>query len=74
MRKSLMIAGLVSAALLSGAAPGLAARNNGGGSIDASCTLNPFNHTIRCYECSKQADGTTRCDWVIRPQARSMSY
>ncbi len=49
-------------------APAFAATNSGGGSIGRGCTLNPFNHTMRCIDfdqCTKNAKGETVCPVVV---------
>jgi hypothetical protein len=50
---------------LFGVTPSLADTNNGGsGSIGRGCTLNPFNHTMRCIDfdhCTTDKQGRKTC-------------
>lgn len=44
------------------------AESNGGGGIGRGCTLNPFNHTMRCIDfdhCTKDKNGKTVCPVVV---------
>ena len=49
--------------------PAYADTNSGGGSASvAGCTLNPFNHTMRCIDfdhCTKNKNGQTVCPVVV---------
>ena len=50
------------------AAPAFADTNSGGGGIGRGCTLNPFNHTMRCIDfdhCTKDKNGKTVCPVTI---------
>ena len=54
----LLVAGTFSAA------PAFADTNGGGGGIGRGCTLNPFNHTMRCIDfdhCTKNSKGERVC-------------
>jgi hypothetical protein len=56
-----LIAGIV------GATPSFA-DTKGGGTIGRGCTLNPFNHTMRCIDfdhCTKNSKGETVCPVVV---------
>ena len=58
----LLVAGTFSAA------PAFADTNGGGGGIGRGCTLNPFNHTMRCIDfdhCTKNSKGETVCPVVV---------
>jgi hypothetical protein len=51
-----------------GAAPAFADTNGGGGTIGRGCTLDPFNHTMRCIDfdhCTKDKNGKTVCPVVV---------
>jgi len=57
----MLVAGLL------GATPSLA-DTNGGSTIGRGCTLNPFNHTMRCIDfdhCTKNSKGETVCPVVV---------
>ena len=44
------------------------ADTKGGGTIGRGCTLNPFNHTMRCIDfdhCTKNSKGETVCPVVV---------
>jgi hypothetical protein len=48
--------------------PAFADTNSGGGTIGRGCTLNPFNHTMRCIDfdhCTKDKNGKTVCPVVV---------
>ena len=50
-----------------GTAPAFADTNSGG-SIGRGCTLNPFNHTMRCIDfdhCSKNSKGEQVCPTTV---------
>jgi len=58
---------LVLIAGLLGATPSFA-DTKGGGTIGRGCTLNPFNHTMRCIDfdhCTKNSKGETVCPVVV---------
>ena len=58
---------LVLIAGLLGATPSFA-DTKGGGTIGRGCTLNPFNHTMRCIDfdhCTKNSKGETLCPVVV---------
>jgi len=58
---------LVLVAGLLGVTPSFA-DTNGGGTIGRGCTLNPFNHTMRCIDfdhCTKNSKGETVCPVVV---------
>ncbi len=55
---------LVLVAGLFAATPSFADTNNGGGGIGRGCTLNPFNHTMRCIDfdhCTTDKQGNKTC-------------
>jgi hypothetical protein len=57
----MLVAGLL------GATPSLA-DTKGGSTIGRGCTLNPFNHTMRCIDfdhCTKNSKGETVCPVVV---------
>ena len=60
---------LVSA--LAAVGPAFADTNNGGNSgIGRGCTLDPFNHTMRCIDfdhCSTDKNGKKTCPVVVTP-------
>jgi hypothetical protein len=58
---------LVLIAGLLGATPSFA-DTKGGGTIGRGCTLNPFNHTMRCIDfdhCTKNSKGEIVCPVVV---------
>jgi hypothetical protein len=59
------IAALVAASL---AASPVLANQNGGGTIGRGCTLDPFNHTMRCIDfdhCTLDKNGNRVCPVVV---------
>lgn len=56
---------------LAAAFPAFADTNNGGNSgIGRGCTLNPFDHTMRCIDfdhCTTDKDGNKTCPVVVTP-------
>jgi hypothetical protein len=55
---------LILVAGLFAATPSLADTNNGGGGIGRGCTLNPFDHTMRCIDfdhCTTDKNGNKTC-------------
>jgi len=67
MLKFTLVVLLVTSAL--GAMPAFASSNGGGGgTIGRGCTLDPFNHTMRCIDfdhCTKNKNGQTVCPVVV---------
>ena len=60
--------GLVLVAGLVAPMPSLAGTNNGGGTIGRGCTLDPFNHTMRCIDfdhCTRNSKGERVCQVVV---------
>ena len=58
---------LVLVAGILGASPSFA-DTKGGSTIGRGCTLNPFNHTMRCIDfdhCTKNSKGETVCPVVV---------
>jgi hypothetical protein len=48
--------------------PSFADTKGGGGTIGAGCTLNPFNHTMRCIDfdhCTTNSKGEKVCPVVV---------
>lgn len=66
----LALAGMLTAAALS-AVPALADTSSGGNSgIGRGCTLDPFNHTMRCIDfdhCTTDKNGNKVCPVVVTP-------
>lgn len=59
--------GLMLIVVTLGATPSLA-DTKGGDTIGRGCTLNPFNHTMRCIDfdhCTKNSKGETVCPVVV---------
>lgn len=57
---------------LASVAPAFADTNNGGGNsgIGRGCTLDPFNHTMRCIDfdhCTTDKNGNKTCPVVVTP-------
>lgn len=66
MLKIALVALLVSGA--TAATPALADVKAGGGSIGRGCTLNPFDHTMRCIDfdhCTTDKNGNRVCPVVV---------
>ena len=62
-----LIAGLLLAGALANA-PAFAASNSSGGTIGRGCTLDPFNHTMRCIDfdhCTIDKNGKRTCPVVV---------
>lgn len=60
--------GLVLAAGLFASTSSLAGTNTGGGTIGRGCTLDPFNHTMRCIDfdhCTRNSKGERVCPVVV---------
>ena len=50
--------------------PALADTNNGNSGIGRGCTLDPFNHTMRCIDfdnCTTDKNGKKTCPVVVTP-------
>jgi hypothetical protein len=63
----LLIAALALVAGL-GTAPVFADTNGGGSTIGGGCTLNPFDHTMRCIDfdhCTTDKNGNKVCPVVV---------
>ena len=63
----LAFTGLLVAATLS-AGPAFADSKSGDGSIGRGCTLDPFNHTMRCIDfdhCTTDKNGKRTCPVVV---------
>jgi hypothetical protein len=63
---------------LASVAPAFADTNNGGGNsgIGRGCTLDPFNHTMRCIDfdhCTTDKNGNKTCPVVVTPTKLSAS-
>jgi hypothetical protein len=55
---------------LAGAGPAFADSKSGHGGIGRGCTLNPFNHTMRCIDfdhCTTDSKGNKTCPVVVTP-------
>ena len=59
---------LILVAGLAAATPSLADSKAGDGAIGRGCTLNPFNHTMRCIDfdhCTRNSKGERVCPVVV---------
>jgi hypothetical protein len=68
MLRSTLVLLLVAGAL--SATPSFADTKSGGGTIGRGCTLNPFNHTMRCIDfdhCTTDKNGNKTCPVVVTP-------
>jgi len=66
---------LVLIAGLLGAAPSFA-DTKGGGTIGRGCTLNPFNHTMRCIDfdhCTTDENGNKTCPTTVTPTRATLA-
>jgi hypothetical protein len=55
---------------LAGAAPAFAETNNGNSGIGRGCTLDPFEHVMRCIDfdnCTTDKNGKKTCPVVVTP-------
>ena len=66
---SVLVTGLASVA------PAVADTNSGNSGIGRGCTLDPFNHTMRCIDfdhCTTDKDGKKTCPVVVTPTKLSV--
>ncbi|HVY50279.1 MAG TPA: hypothetical protein VHA07_01830 [Devosia sp.] len=66
---------LVLAAGLLSATPSLADSKDDNSGIGRGCTLDPFNHTMRCIDfdhCTTDKDGKKTCPVVVTPTRASL--
>ena len=67
---------LVLVAGLAAATPSYADSKDSGGSIGRGCTLNPFNHTMRCIDfdhCTTDKNGNKTCPVVVTPTRATLA-